>query len=147
MQTANIFTYVKSRIASRCPWNIFKLFMFDCQYFTTPLLSPVTIQLSLCDHFIARTAESWACKIVSKLNVRPFHNVNSPLDEPVMRRRPSGVHYILTKLVSKEYFHRVHEANAYPNNIHGTTDFVCRGVNEFSRYRVDRIVWVCCGRQ
>lgn len=30
--------------------------------------------------------------MVSKLNVRPFHNVNSPLVEPVSTRRPSGVH-------------------------------------------------------
>ena len=32
------------------------------------------------------------CKMVSKLNVKPFHRVNSPLDAPVMRRLPSGVH-------------------------------------------------------
>jgi len=29
--------------------------------------------------------------MVSKLKVRPFHSVNSPLDAPVTRRRPSGV--------------------------------------------------------
>ncbi len=33
------------------------------------------------------------CKIVSKLNVSPFHKVNSPLEAPVMSLRPSGVHY------------------------------------------------------
>lgn len=38
-------------------------------------------------------AVSCACKIVSKLKVRPFHSVNSPLVEPVRTRRPSGVHY------------------------------------------------------
>lgn len=32
------------------------------------------------------------CKIVSKLNVSPFHSVNSPDDAPVTRRLPSGVH-------------------------------------------------------
>lgn len=32
------------------------------------------------------------CKIVSKLKVSPFQRVNSPLDAPVTRRRPSGVH-------------------------------------------------------
>ena len=32
------------------------------------------------------------CKIVSKLNVSPFHRVNSPLEAPVTSRRPSGVH-------------------------------------------------------
>lgn len=38
-------------------------------------------------------AESWACKIVSKLNVVPFHNVNSPVEVPVNSLLPSGVHY------------------------------------------------------
>jgi hypothetical protein len=33
--------------------------------------------------------------MVSKLNVRPFQSVNSPLVEPVSMRRDSGVHYIL----------------------------------------------------
>lgn len=32
------------------------------------------------------------CKIVSKLKAVPFHNVNSPLEEPVTSLRPSGVH-------------------------------------------------------
>lgn len=32
------------------------------------------------------------CKMVSKLKVSPFHSVNSPLEAPVTRRRPSGVH-------------------------------------------------------
>lgn len=32
------------------------------------------------------------CKIVSKLNVKPFHKVNSPELAPVINRRPSGVH-------------------------------------------------------
>lgn len=31
------------------------------------------------------------CKIVSKLNVKPFHSVNSPELAPVTKRRPSGV--------------------------------------------------------
>lgn len=35
---------------------------------------------------------SLTCKIVSKLNVNPFHSVNSPDDAPVTKRRPSGVH-------------------------------------------------------
>jgi len=33
----------------------------------------------------------FTCRIVSKLNVSPFHNVNSPLEAPVIRRLPSGV--------------------------------------------------------
>ena len=32
------------------------------------------------------------CMINSKLNAIPFHNVNSPLDEAVSNRLPSGVH-------------------------------------------------------
>ena len=32
--------------------------------------------------------------MVSKLNVRPFQRVNSPLVEPVSMRRDSGVHCI-----------------------------------------------------
>lgn len=38
------------------------------------------------------TCKLHTCNIVSKLNVSPFHRVNSPLDAPVTRRRPSGVH-------------------------------------------------------
>lgn len=30
--------------------------------------------------------------MVSKLKVKPFQSVNSPLDAPVINRRPSGVH-------------------------------------------------------
>jgi hypothetical protein len=40
------------------------------------------------------TAESCACNKVSKLNDIPFHNVNSPEVDPVINRRPSGVHYV-----------------------------------------------------
>ena len=35
-------------------------------------------------------------RIVSKLKVSPFHRVNSPLEAPVINRRPSGVHYKVT---------------------------------------------------
>ena len=31
------------------------------------------------------------CRMVSKLKVSPFQRVNSPLEAPVMSRRPSGV--------------------------------------------------------
>lgn len=37
-------------------------------------------------------ANTLTCRIVSKLNVKPFHNVNSPELAPVTRRLPSGVH-------------------------------------------------------
>lgn len=32
------------------------------------------------------------CIMVSKLNPMPFHSVNSPLDDAVTKRLPSGVH-------------------------------------------------------
>uniref|UniRef100_A0A1I7WWZ4 Uncharacterized protein n=1 Tax=Heterorhabditis bacteriophora TaxID=37862 RepID=A0A1I7WWZ4_HETBA len=32
------------------------------------------------------------CNIVSKLNAVPFQRVNSPVDAPVIKRLPSGVH-------------------------------------------------------
>ena len=92
-------------------WNILTLFMLDCQYLMKPPWSPekkyyvksvifffffekkmpVTIQVSLCDHFIARIEVSWACKMVSKLKVNPFQSVNSPLEAPVINLLPSGV--------------------------------------------------------
>lgn len=81
-----------SLIASLCAWNILTLFMLDCQYFTYPPWSAVSIHISLCDQVIALTGLSWACNIVSKLKVSPFHKVNSPLDAPVTKRLPSGVH-------------------------------------------------------
>mmetsp|Transcript_19910 Transcript_19910/g.76277 ORF Transcript_19910/g.76277 Transcript_19910/m.76277 type:complete len:482 (-) Transcript_19910:218-1663(-) len=80
------------RTASECALNAFTLFMLLSQYFTTPSLSPVTIHLSSWLHSIARTAESWACRIVSKLNVRPFQRVNWPMLLPVISLLPSGVH-------------------------------------------------------
>ena len=41
---------------------------------------------------------SKTCRIVSKLKVRPFQRVNSPLDVPVTKRRPSVVHWELISL-------------------------------------------------
>lgn len=35
-------------------------------------------------------------RIVSKLKVRPFQRVNSPLEAPVTNLLPSGVHCIIT---------------------------------------------------
>lgn len=52
--------YLIPLIGSLCAWYIFTLFMFDCQYFTYPLWSPVTIHWSLCDQTIVRTGTSWA---------------------------------------------------------------------------------------
>lgn len=56
-----------------------------------PLVSHETSHDPACDHSNARTAQSCACRMVSKLNVRPFHKVNSPEALPVSTRRPSGV--------------------------------------------------------
>ncbi len=52
----------------------------------------------MCLHIINTQAQSTTrgrpqtCMIVSKLKPMPFHNVNSPLLDPVSSRRPSGVH-------------------------------------------------------
>ena len=81
------------RIASRCPVHCVKLFMFGWKYLMTPLWSADARNAPEWVNCIVLTAESWACRIVSKLNVRPFHSVNSPLVEPVKIRRASGVHY------------------------------------------------------
>ena len=51
----------------------------------------MTIHWSLWDQTMARTGESCACRMVSKLKVSPFQRVNSPLDAPVISLRPSGV--------------------------------------------------------
>merc|ERR1740137_97250 len=78
-------------IGSLWAWNILTLFMLLCQYLMYPPWSPVTIHTSLWLHCMALTGLSCACRMVSKLKVSPFHRVNSPLEAPVIRRRPSGV--------------------------------------------------------
>lgn len=80
------------RTASRCPCHAVRLFMFGWKYLMIPLWSALARYAPECVNVRVRTAVSCACKIVSKLNVRPFHSVNSPLVEPVKTRRPSGVH-------------------------------------------------------
>lgn len=54
------------------------------------------IQCFTCDKYLGRVSkqEKLTCNIVSKLNVRPFHNVNSPELAPVTNLRPSGVQAI-----------------------------------------------------
>lgn len=84
---------LRPRIASRWPVHAVKLFIFGWKYLMTPFWSADARNAPECVNFIVRTAESCACKIVSKLKVRPFHSVNSPLVEPVKIRRASGVHY------------------------------------------------------
>lgn len=46
----------------------------------------------LADYETSKKLTKLTCKIVSKLNVRPFHSVNSPELAPVISLRPSGVH-------------------------------------------------------
>lgn len=61
------------RRASLCAWNIFTLFIFDCQYFTYPAWSPVIIQLSLWLQTIVRTGLSWACNKYHFLTFKMNH--------------------------------------------------------------------------
>lgn len=65
--------------------------MLPWKYLMTPALSAERSHWPEWDQARARTAESWAWRIVSKLKVRPFQRVNSPLVEPVKMRRASGV--------------------------------------------------------
>mmetsp|Transcript_10763 Transcript_10763/g.39534 ORF Transcript_10763/g.39534 Transcript_10763/m.39534 type:complete len:244 (+) Transcript_10763:351-1082(+) len=68
------------------------LLRLEAQYLRQPESSPASSHLRLCDQRNVRTGWSCACRMVSKLNVRPFHSVNSPVCAPVSSRRPSGVH-------------------------------------------------------
>ena len=81
-------------IASRDdePCHAVKLFMFGSKYLMIPLLSAEARYAPEWVKAIVQIAVSCACRIVSKLNVRPFQSVNSPLVDPVRMRRPSGVH-------------------------------------------------------
>lgn len=83
------------------------------------------------------------CRMVSKLNVSPFHRVNSPLEAPVTRRRPSGVHW-------REQINRLSistppqprpcpGAHAYPDHKHGTLDFIGGGSDKLCG---DSVHWV-----
>ena len=67
--------------------------MLGWKYLITPLWSAEAKNAPEWVNRIARIAVSCAWRIVSKLNVSPFHNVNSPLVDPVKTRRHSGVHY------------------------------------------------------
>lgn len=83
------------RMASREeePCHAVRLFMLGSKYLITPLLSAETRKAPEWVKEKVHIAVSWAWRIVSKLNVRPFQRVNSPLVEPVKTRRDSGVHY------------------------------------------------------
>src|SRR5690242_16688629 len=82
----------RPRTASVWAWISLTLLKLVCQYLTTPVWSAESSQSSVWVYSTQRMAASWACMMVSKLKPMPFHRVNSPLVEPVSRRRPSGVH-------------------------------------------------------
>lgn len=84
---------VSPRTDSRCAGQAATLFMFGWKYFTTPESSEEARKVPEWLKRMARIVESCACRIVSKLNVSPFHRVNSPLAEPVNILRASGVHF------------------------------------------------------
>lgn len=85
--------------------------------------------------------------MVSKLKVSPFHRVNSPLEAPVTRRRPSGVHWrkqIDSSNIQQTHTHThtclpPHSAASYPDHKHGTFDFVGGGSDKLCG---DSIHWV-----
>lgn len=91
------------RMASRElePCHAFKLFILGSKYLMMPLLSAEARYAPEWVKARVQMAVSCAWRIVSKLNVRPFHKVNSPLVEPVNTRRPSGVHYFCIPLVCR----------------------------------------------
>ena len=66
--------------------------MLGWKYLITPLWSAEAKKAPEWVNLIARIAVSCAWRMVSKLNVSPFHSVNSPLVDPVKTRRHSGVH-------------------------------------------------------
>lgn len=77
-------------------------------------------------------AESCAWRMVSKLKVRPFHSVNSPLWEPVRTLLASGVHYgnqpRSVSLRVESPFRP--QGITHCDQIDGVLDFVGGGVNE-----------------
>ena len=100
----------------------------------TPLWSADARNAPECVNCIVLTAESWACRIVSKLKVKPFHSVNSPLVEPVNIRRASGVHYgsfSVEELTQRVYIAR--KTDHY--TIDGTSDLVGGCMHELSAQR------------
>lgn len=92
----------------------------------------------------------FTCKMVSKLKVSPFHRVNSPLEAPVTRRRPSGVHCRQTGRNGMFFTIKAHrqchvtltgsDPEAYPDHKHGTLDFVGGGSNKLGGDGVHRVV-------
>ena len=82
--------------------------------------------------------------MVSKLKVRPFHKVNSPLDAPVMRRRPSGVHYGFA-FGELFYLECPNPAFTYSDGVDGTPNFICGGMYKLGGYGGCGVMWVTEG--
>lgn len=66
--------------------------------FNSPLLKFFSkiynISIAVLYVYMDVSVNTW--RIVSKLKVRPFQRVNSPLEAPVTNLLPSGVHCIIT---------------------------------------------------
>jgi hypothetical protein len=78
---------------SRCaaiPWSFV---MPRCQYNTSPVSSADRSQSPEWFQVITLTARAQPCLTVSKLNVTPDQNVNTPEAAPVRARCPSGVQH------------------------------------------------------
>lgn len=121
---------LNARMASRWPFQAVRLFMLGWKYLITPLWSAEAKNAPEWVNRIARIAVSCAWRIVSKLNVNPFHSVNSPLVDPVRTRRYSGVHY--SSRNASEQFVWLHGfGGAHHDTIHWTSNLVCGRVNEF----------------
>lgn len=55
----HVLSHLLQRTGSLCAWKVCTLFKLDCQYFTKPLSSVVSIQVPLWVQFMLRTAQSW----------------------------------------------------------------------------------------
>lgn len=102
----------------------------SCSYCCTqPELSLLTLYH---DGSEQEVALAFTCKMVSKLKVRPFHSVNSPLEAPVTRRLPSGVHWIKTR-------HRVSTCLIVPIRVKSfqrTVSVITRGQRKETKHSV-----------
>ena len=101
---------------SWCAANAFTLFILDCQYLMVPTSSEDTSHEPSLLHSMQRIGSECAWRIVSKLNWRPFHRVNSPLWDPVMRRRPSGVHCKNKSVKMHQWTHQKHDHRIQRHN-------------------------------
>jgi hypothetical protein len=69
--------------------------------------------------------------MVSKLKVKPFHKVNSPLVDPVSTLRPSGVH---CERIRRSIWMKMPLVQTYRHRIDRKLDFIGGGVDKFGAY-------------